>query len=90
MTEEERIFAGLLFCPGNAELKQIKLKTHNLCTEYNATFEQETEKRNRIVSQIFAEIGMKIEPDKIDVVREEILQSKRKTQEKNNDSEKYQ
>ena len=57
MTEEERIFAGLLFCPGNAELKQIKLKTHNLCTEYNATFEQETEKRNRIVSEIFAEIG---------------------------------
>ena len=57
MTEEERIFAGLLFCPGNAELKQIKLKTHNLCTEYNATFEQETEKRNRIVSEMFAEIG---------------------------------
>ncbi len=42
----------------------------------------------KYLDQIFAEIGMKIEPDKIDVVREEILQSKRKTQEKNNDSEK--
>lgn len=57
MTEEERIFAGLLFCPGNAELKRIKLKTHNLCTEYNGTYENETEKRNQIISEIFSEIG---------------------------------
>jgi acetyltransferase-like isoleucine patch superfamily enzyme len=58
MTEEEkRIEAGYLFCPGNAELKKIKLKTHNLCTEYNRTFEDETDKRNELVHQIFGEFG---------------------------------
>jgi acetyltransferase-like isoleucine patch superfamily enzyme len=57
MTEEEKIFSGVLFSPGNPQLKAIKLKTHNLCTEYNQTFEDETEKRKEIVSQIFAEFG---------------------------------
>ncbi len=57
MTPEERIAKGLLFCPGDPTLKAIKLKCHNLCTEYNRTFEDETEKRKEIISQIFAEIG---------------------------------
>ena len=57
MTPEERIAKGLLFCPGDPTLKAIKLKTHNLCTEYNKTFEDETEKRKEIIGQIFAEIG---------------------------------
>ncbi|MBE6999213.1 MAG: sugar O-acetyltransferase [Clostridia bacterium] len=57
MTPEERIAKGLLFCPGDPTLKAIKLKCHNLCTEYNRTFEDETEKRKEIIGQIFAEIG---------------------------------
>lgn len=57
MKEEEKIFKGILFAPGDAELRKIKLKTHNLCTEYNATFEDEEEKRKEIVSAIFDEVG---------------------------------
>lgn len=57
MTPEERIAKGLLFCPGDPTLKAIKLKTHNLCSEYNRTFEDETEKRSALIHEIFAEIG---------------------------------
>ncbi len=55
--EEEKIMAGKLFRPGDVELRAIKLKTHNLCTEYNRTFENETAERNRLISEIFAEVG---------------------------------
>ena len=48
MKEEEKIFAGQFFCPGHPDLKAIKLRCHNLCSAYNATLEDETEKRNAI------------------------------------------
>ena len=49
MTEEEKIFAGRLFTPADAGLKAKKLRAHNLCTAYNQTFEDETEKRASIL-----------------------------------------
>lgn len=57
MREEEKIFKGALFSPGEPELKEIKLRTHNLCSEYNRTFEDETKKRQALISSIFHEIG---------------------------------
>lgn len=58
MTEEEKkIAAGILFCPGDPELRAIKLRTHNLNVEYNQTFEDETEKRQKIMHEIVGEIG---------------------------------
>ena len=57
MKEEEKIFAGQFFCPGHPDLKAIKLRCHNLCSAYNATLEDETEKRQEILKQIVAEIG---------------------------------
>jgi len=57
MTEEEKLLSGVLFCPGDPALKAIKLKSHNLCYEYNKTFEDETEKRREIVQQIFGALG---------------------------------
>ncbi len=57
MTEEEKIFSGQLYAPGANELRAIKLKCHNLCTEYNQTFEDETEKRAALVKEIFAKFG---------------------------------
>ena len=57
MREEEKIFAGILFSPGDPELKQIKLRTHKLNIDYNNTYEDETEKRNNILSQIVGEMG---------------------------------
>ena len=55
--EEEKIFAGELFWPGAPELKAIKLRCHNLCSEYNRTFEDETEKRTALVNDIFGKLG---------------------------------
>ena len=57
MREEEKIRAGILFCPGDPELRAIKLKTHNLNVDYNKTYEDETEKRAAILSEILGEFG---------------------------------
>ena len=40
-SEEKKIFAGVLYKPGDPELRQIKLRSHNLCAKYNRTFEDE-------------------------------------------------
>lgn len=55
--EEEKIDAGVLFFPGDPELKAIKLRTHNLSVDYNKTHEDEVEKRAAILSDIFGELG---------------------------------
>lgn len=57
MKAEERIFSGVLFAPGDPELRAIKLRTHNLNNDYNATYEHETEKRAQLLSQMVASIG---------------------------------
>jgi maltose O-acetyltransferase len=57
MTEEQKIFAGKLFCPTEPELKAIKLRTHNLCMRYNRLFEDEAAERGEILKDIFAELG---------------------------------
>lgn len=57
MTAEEKIFAGKLFCPSAPELHAIKLKTHNLCTKYNQTYEDEAELRGKILDDVFLELG---------------------------------
>ncbi len=57
MREEEKIAAGILFCPGDPALKAIKLKTHNLNQDYNATYEDETEKRAMILAEMIGELG---------------------------------
>lgn len=55
--EEEKIFAGELFCPGDPELKAIKLRTHNLNIDYNRLYEDQTEERNRILHEILGSVG---------------------------------
>ena len=57
MTEEEKIKAWVLFCPGEPELVAIKLRTHNLNLEYNLTREDETEKREAILRQMLGQMG---------------------------------
>ena len=56
-SEEKKIMDGVLFCPGDPELRAIKLRTHNLDSEYNRTLEHETEKRAEIIHQILGELG---------------------------------
>lgn len=55
--EEKRIYDGILFSPGDPELKAIKLKAHNLDTQYNATFEDEYKKREGILNELIGELG---------------------------------
>ncbi len=57
MREEEKINAGVLFCPGDPELRALKLRAHNLDTDYNKTYEDEAEKRTQIITQLVGEIG---------------------------------
>lgn len=57
MTEEERIFAGILFRPGAQELRDIKLRCHKLCARYNQLFEDETEARETLLKEIVGEMG---------------------------------
>lgn len=57
MTEEEKIFAGELFCPGDPSLCVIKLRTHKLCIDYNRLYEDQKEERNRILRSIVGKLG---------------------------------
>ncbi|MDD3335173.1 MAG: sugar O-acetyltransferase [Eubacteriales bacterium] len=56
-TEEAKIMEGRLFAPGDPELKAIKLRTHNLCTEFNRLLEDEAAERDKITRQLFASFG---------------------------------
>lgn len=57
MWEEDKIKAGVLFCPIEKKLKQLKQKPHNLNVDYNKTYENETEKRADILSEMLGELG---------------------------------
>lgn len=57
MTEDEKRRAGVLFFPGDPELKEIKRRTHNLNLDYNATYEDEVEKRAAILAEILGDLG---------------------------------
>ena len=57
MREEDKIEAGILFCPGDPDLKALKLKAHKLNIDYNATYEDDNEKRAQILSELVGEFG---------------------------------
>ena len=57
MTEEEKLEKGLLFCPGDPDLKAIKLRAHKLNQDYNRLYEDETEKREAILDELLGGRG---------------------------------
>lgn len=57
MTEEEKIFKGALYCPGDPDLRAMKLRSHNLSMDYSRTYEDETEKRRQLLTQILGAFG---------------------------------
>lgn len=57
MTEEERIFSGKLFAPAAPELAKKKEKAHRLSQDYNSLYETDSDKRNKILQELIAEIG---------------------------------
>ncbi len=57
MSQEERLFQGVLFAPGAQELRALKLKPHCLDMDYNRTYEYETEKRAEILKKLLGSFG---------------------------------
>lgn len=57
MTEEEKIFAGQLYFPGDPALKAKKLRAHNLSLDYNRLHEDETAAREEILRGLFGRYG---------------------------------
>lgn len=55
--EEAKIFAGTLYAPGDEDLRAMKLRAHNLNTDYNQTYEGETEKREAIIRSLLGDVG---------------------------------
>lgn len=57
MREEDLIFEGKLFQPGNRELREKKLHAHKLSQDYNRLYEDETIKRDAILKELLGSIG---------------------------------
>ena len=57
MKEEEKIFKGILFSPGDPELKAIKMRSHKLSAQYSQTEEDDIEIRTALAKMILKEFG---------------------------------
>ncbi len=57
MREEEKIAAGILFCPADPELREIKRRAHHLSLDFNKLYEEEHEKREEILHNLLGSIG---------------------------------
>ena len=57
MTHDDRRAAGLLFTPGDPELKAQKLKAHKLNQDYNRLYEDQTEERAAILKELVGFLG---------------------------------
>lgn len=56
-SEEKKIMAGILFAPGDPELRALKLKAHKLNLDYNCLYEDRREERNAILQDLLGSIG---------------------------------
>ncbi|MBQ8618676.1 MAG: sugar O-acetyltransferase [Clostridia bacterium] len=54
---DKSMITDTLFCPGDPQRRAMKLRTHNLNLRYNQTFEDETQKRAQILSEIVGSLG---------------------------------
>ena len=57
MREEENIFNGTMYWPGDPELKAIKLRAHELSLRYSSLMESETVARNAILDELVPNKG---------------------------------
>ena len=57
MSEEDKIFAGTLFNPGDPELKAIKLRAHKLSSAYSSTNEDDLDVRASLISLLLGKFG---------------------------------
>ncbi len=56
-TMKERMHTGELYLPGDEEILAVQVKKLEQLYEFNATRPSEIEKRNRLLREMFAEIG---------------------------------
>ena len=56
MTEHEKIFEGKMVSPRSEELRAVKHKAHNLCTEYNMLTE-DNPRRAEIIHEMLGSHG---------------------------------
>lgn len=57
MNEEEKIFAGMMYCPGDPMLKALKRKAHNLSLDYSRLYEDQTQQRTAILQELLGGMG---------------------------------
>lgn len=57
MTEKEKMLAGKIYDPSTQELLQLRQRAHRLCKLYNDTFEEEDDKRSKIISELIPNMG---------------------------------
>ena len=55
--EEEKIFSGKLFCPGDPELKELKRRSHELSAQYSRTPEDQTAERAELLRRMLGAFG---------------------------------
>lgn len=57
MSEKEKMLAGKLYDPSDAELYAIRKKAHRLSKDYNDTYEDEEERRTKILRELVPHMG---------------------------------
>ena len=57
MTEKEKMLSGKIYDPSDKILADLRIKAHRLSKEYNDTFEDEEEKRKKILKELIPEQG---------------------------------
>jgi maltose O-acetyltransferase len=64
-SERDKMIAGELYRPADAELVTLRLHARRLCHEFNQSSPDQTVRRAAIVRQLFANVGdrFEIEPD---------------------------
>lgn len=55
MTEKEKMLAGALYDASDSELAELRKTAHNLCKDYNDTYEDEREKRLQIMRKFWGD-----------------------------------
>ena len=56
-SEEKKIMSGVLFSPGDPELRALKRKAHNLNQDYNRLYEDQVPQREAILRDLLGHMG---------------------------------
>ena len=57
MTEEQKMLAGKIYDPTDAELSRKRRRAHRLSQDYNMTYDDEREKRAEILRELLPDMG---------------------------------